>query len=70
MVDNVIWRFFILIKNLLCRLGNMNVASLSFFFKFIRDHDIRPINVVSYNLCTNNSTNDSPCVDTNTHVQL
>lgn len=70
MVNNVIRRFFILIKNLLGWLRNMNVPSLSFFFKFIRDHDIRSIYVVSYNLCANNSTNDSPCVDTNTHVQL
>ena len=70
MIDNVIRWFFILIENLFGWFRNMNVASLTFLLKFIRNHNIRSINVVSYDLCTDDSTNDSTCMYTNTHVQL
>ncbi len=46
----------------------MNVTCFAFFLEFIGYHDIWPIDIVSNDLCSNNTADDCSSMNTDSHV--
>lgn len=48
----------------------MNEPCLTELLKFIGNHDIRSIDIVPDYLCADDTSNNSTCVNPNSHIQI